>query len=483
MKVLFVASECTPFIKTGGLADVVGALPKELHKEDNDVRVVIPKYEGIREELKQQMTHIYSGSAPVGWRNQFVGVEMLVKDGITFYFIDNEYYFKREGLYGYYDDAERFAYFNRAVLEMLPNIDFQPDIIHCHDWQASLIPLFIKTHYHENSFYEEIKTVFTIHNLKYQGIFPKEVLSELLGLGEEHFTVDSVEFHGNVNYLKSAINHANVLTTVSETYAKEIQNPYYGEQLDGLLRDRSNELHGIVNGIDYEEYDPMKDDNLSFPYRSSRIKKQKNKAELQEQLGLPVNEDIPMIAVVTRLVEQKGLDLITHIFGDLLQQNVQIVILGTGDHYYEQFFREAANHYPEKVSTHITFNEGFARKLYAASDMFLMPSRFEPCGLGQMIALRYFSVPIVRETGGLVDTVQPFDEDTLEGNGFSFTNYNAHDLLFTINRALTIYNDKSLWTKLFNNIKKSNYSWNKSAKEYRTLYDQVVNASKISVKN
>lgn len=471
MKVLFVATECTPFIKTGGLADVIGALPKELRKEGVDVRVVLPKYDAIKTSFQEEMNLVYTGTAPVGWRNQYVGVEMLVKDEITFYFIDNEYYFKRVGLYGFYDDAERFAYFNRAILEMLPQIDFQPDIIHCHDWQAALIPLFLKTHYCENLFYQEIKTMFTIHNLMYQGIFPKEVLSELLSLGDEHF--EGVEFDGCVNFLKSALVNADLLTTVSETYAREIQNPYYGEKLDGLLRNRCNNLHGIVNGLDYKEYDPMNDSHLSFPYRSARGKKQKNKLELQGQLGLPEREDVPMLAIVTRLVEQKGLDLITHILEELVQEDVQVIILGTGDDVYEQFFRQAALRYPEKVSTHITFNEGFARRIYAASDLFLMPSRFEPCGIGQLIALRYASVPIVRETGGLVDTVTPFNKERLQGNGFSFTSYNAHDFLFTIRLALTIYQDATLWSALMKNMTKSDNSWNKSARQYVDLYHSL----------
>jgi starch synthase len=471
MKVLFVATECNPFVKTGGLADVIGALPKELIKQGVDVRVVLPKFEAISEEYKDEMTLIYTGIAPVGWRNQYVGVEILVKNEITFYFIDNEYYFKRLGLYGYDDDGERFAYFNRAVLEMLPHIDFQPDVIHCHDWHTALIPLFLKTHYRHNRYYQDIKTTFTVHNLKYQGVFPKQVLFELLSLGDDDF--HSLEFHGCVNYLKSALNHADLITTVSETYAKEIQNPYYGENLDGLLRWRSNDLIGIVNGLDYSEYDPMNDENLSFPYRSSKIKKQKNKQELQEQLGLP-QEDVPMIAIVTRFVEQKGLDLVTYILDELMTEDVQLVVLGTGDAQYEQFFRYVQSHYPDKISVHITFNEGFARRIYAASDMFLMPSRFEPCGIGQLIALRYGSAPIVRETGGLVDTVTPFDEETLQGNGFSFANYNANDMLFTIKRAIKIYKQPSLWTALKKNMAKSDNSWTKSARVYADLYKKLI---------
>jgi starch synthase len=472
MKVLFIATESTPFVKTGGLADVIGALPKELLEQGVDVRVVLPKYQAISEEYKDEMTLIYTGTAPVGWRKQYVGVEKLVKNEITFYFIDNEYYFNRVGLYGFYDDAERFAYFNRAVLEMLPNIDFQPDVIHCHDWQTSLIPLFIKTHYRFHPFYQDVKTIFTVHNLKYQGIFPKQVMFELLSLGDEVF--DSMEFYGCINFLKSALIHADIITTVSETYATEIQNPYYGENLDGLLRQRSGDLIGIVNGLDYTEYDPMNDDNLSFSYRSSRLKKQKNKLELQEQLGLPQKEATPMVAIITRFVEQKGLDLVTYILDDLMEEDVQLVVLGTGDVQYEHFFRYVQARYPDKISVHITFNEGLARKIYAGSDMFLMPSRFEPCGIGQLIALRYASAPIVRETGGLIDTVTPFDEETLQGNGFSFANYNATDMLFTLKRAIKIYNQPSLWTSLIKNMTRSDNSWTKSAKSYADLYRKLI---------
>lgn len=474
MKVLFVATECAPFIKTGGLADVIGALPKELLNQNIDVRVVLPKYEEILSCYKDKMTTIHIGEAPVGWRRQYVGVELLELNGITYYFIDNEYYFKRLGLYGFYDDAERFAYFNQAVLEVLPDIDYQPDVIHCHDWQAALIPLYVKTHYANHSFYDNVKTVFTIHNLKYQGIFPKEILGDILGLGDEYFTIDHVEFNGCVNYLKTALMHADMLTTVSETYASEIQDPYYGEKLDGLLRVRADQLYGIVNGLDYCSYDPMNDPSISYPFRSSQSKKHQNKRELQRDLGLPISDKTPLVAVVSRLVEQKGFDLVFHILDQLLEMNeVQLVVLGTGDHVYESFFRDAAERYPNKVSAHFTFNESFARKIYAASDMFLMPSRFEPCGIGQLIALRYGSAPIVRETGGLVDTVTPFNEETMKGNGFSFKDYNAHDLLFTINRAISMYKDENTWAELMKNMTKIDYSWSKSAKAYVALYEKL----------
>ena len=475
MKTLFVASECIPFIKTGGLADVIGSLPKQLKQQGVDVRVIIPCYDGIPASYKEEMELVYEGTVPVGWRNQYVGVKKLIVEEIPFYFIDNEYYFKREGLYGYYDDGERFAYFNRAVLEVLPSLDFQPNIIHCHDWQASLIPLFLRSHYEHWFFYENTKTVFTIHNLKYQGIFSKEVLFELLGLSEEYFQVDQIEFFGNVNYLKSGLVYADKITTVSETYANEIQQPYYGEKLEELLKMRKADLSGIINGIDYLSYDPMHDEAISHPYRNSRIKKQKNKLELQQELGLPMSEETPLIAIVTRLVEQKGLDLIVHILPDLLQRDVQLVVLGNGDYKYEQFFREVATEHSNKVAALITFDDRLARRMYASSDLFLMPSRFEPCGIGQLIALRYCSAPIVRETGGLKDTIIPFDDETCEGNGFSFTNYNAHDMLFTIDRAISLYENKEAWRALLNNMRKSDFSWEKSAQTYILLYESLVN--------
>ncbi|MFW5971926.1 MAG: glycogen synthase GlgA [Bacillota bacterium] len=471
MKVLFVASEAGPFIKTGGLADVVGSLPIALkEEEDLDIRVVIPKYLNIPFQYKEKMEDVCYFNTTVGWRKQYAGIEKIEKEGVTFYFIDNEYYFKRPFLYGHHDEAERFSFFNRAVLDMLPRIDFQPDIIHCHDWQAALVSVFLNTHYKDEEFYQDMKTMFTIHNLKYQGIFPHMVLGDILDLDDDYFTAESLELDGMVNYMKGALNYSDVITTVSDTYAQEIQTPYYGEGMDGLLRKRSEDLYGIINGIDYDDYNPLKDPSVFINYRSSYVKKQKNKVELQQMLDLPQDEDKAMLLVISRLVEQKGIDLITGVLDEIANLDLQLVVLGTGNNDYEQIFKELAWHYPDKVSVQITFDESLARQMYAAADLFLMPSRFEPCGIGQLIAFRYLTVPIVRETGGLKDTVISYSEKTTKGNGFSFTNYNAHDMLYTIERALASYYNKDIWKKIRNNIKGLDYSWTNSAKEYINLY-------------
>jgi starch synthase len=474
MKILFVASEAVPFAKTGGLADVIGSLPKELKRQGIDVRVILPKYEDIPQVYKDAMQTLTSFEVTLGWRRQYFGIQMLEHEGVTFYFVDNEFYFKRRGLYGYRDEAERFGFFCRGVIEALPHLDFQPDVIHCHDWQSAMIPVLLKAHYSHLPFFESIRTMLTIHNLKYQGVFGRDYLQDLFGLSDDYFTGTSLELHGGASFLKGGLHDADLITTVSQTYAEEIKTPFYGESLDSLLRYRSESLSGIVNGIDYEIYDPMNDPYVAVPYRDSLPKKQLNKLALQEQLGLPVNGNVPIIALVTRLVEQKGLDLIQHIIPDLLAMNAQWVILGTGEYGYENLLKEAAWNNPDKLSVQITFEEGLARQIYAASDLFLMPSQFEPCGIGQLIALRYRSIPIVRETGGLRDTVQSYNEVTGEGTGFSFTNYNAHDLLYTVRRALYFYeHDREAWQKLHQNIKKTDFSWKKSAGQYITLYKQL----------
>lgn len=475
MNVLMIGSECTPFIKSGGLADVLGSLPQALKDQGADVRVVLPKYQEMKAEWKDQLTQLDTLTIPLGWRQQYAGIEYLEYEGIPIYFIDNEYYFKRSNLYGYEDEAERFVFFNRAVMEMVRTLEWKPEVLHCHDWQTGLIPLFLHTHYKEDPVFEGMKTVFTIHNLKYQGIFPQSVLHDLMDLDERLMTVDGIEFFGNISFMKGALNFSDTITTVSETYAEEIQTPYYGENLDEVLRKHSHRLTGIVNGINLQDYNPMKDESLAFPYRSSLIKKAQNKMWLQEKLGLPVDQTIPVIGIVSRLVEQKGFDLIGRILDELLEQaDVQIVLLGTGEHYYEQMFQWFEHKYPDKISANITFSESLSRQVYAGSDLFLMPSRFEPCGIGQLLALRYLTVPIVRETGGLVDTVHPFNEVTGEGNGFSFTNFNAHDMLFTIRRAIDIYHDQATWKGLIKNVMKSQYSWENSAKQYMDLYQSML---------
>lgn len=476
MNILFAASEAVPFVKSGGLADVIGSLPVALTRGNADVRVILPKYEEIPEEFKEKLETIATFSVWVGWRNQYVGIQHLEWNGIHWYFIDNEYYFRRRGLYGYDDDPERFAFFSIAVLEALPRLDFKPDIIHSHDWQTGLIPYLIRTRFSWDKYYHSIKTVFSIHNLRYQGRFSKELFKDILGVGDNEFIPghDGLEFYGDGNCVKAAISFADKITTVSKTYAEEIQTSYFGEHLDGLLRWRSGDLTGIVNGIDNDLFDPMKDTNLVENYRNSLSKKRKNKTALQEELGLPVDETIPVIGIVSRLVEQKGIDLIKHVLDDIVAERVQLVVIGTGLWDYEQLFRFVAWKYPDKISANILFDEPLSRRIYAGSDFFLMPSRFEPCGLGQLIALRYRTVPIVRETGGLKDTVQPFNEYTDEGTGFTFANYNAHELLFTIQRALRVYENADKWEAIIRNISKVDYGWDQSAKQYLHLYKQLV---------
>ncbi|MBU8879868.1 glycogen synthase GlgA [Bacillus sp. FJAT-29790] len=482
MKVLFVVSECVPFVKSGGLADVAGSLPMELVKQGTDVRVILPKYGSISNEIQSQMEKKTEFTVDVGWRNQYCGIEELEFQGITFYFVDNEYYFNREKLYGYFDDGERFAYYNRAVLDSLPYINFYPDVIHCHDWHTGMIPFLLRVEYQSKKGYGLIRTVFTIHNLQFQGIMPKEALGDLLGLSERHFHVDQLEFYSNINFMKGAIVSADRITTVSPTYKDEIQTAYYGEKLHELLQKRAADLEGILNGIAEGFYDPKKDPFLFERYCTEQIeKKHTNKSQLQRQFGLPQKLNTPLIAMVTRLTEQKGLDLVKCVFHDLMQENVQFLVLGTGDDEFEQFFREMEIAFPNKCKAYIGFDEGLAHQIYAGADIFLMPSKFEPCGLGQMIAMRYGAIPIVRETGGLNDTVQAFNELTGEGNGFSFSHFNAHDMLYTIRRALGFYREEMYWEPIVKNAMAMDFSWAQSAFKYNKLYAELVSRSESHV--
>lgn len=473
VRVLLIASEAVPFAKSGGLGEVAGSLPQALSDAGADIRVVLPKYGDIPEEYKTQMNHLGSVTVPLGWRRQYCGINRLEHKGIIFYFLDNEYYFKRSGYYGYYDEAERFAFFCRGVLQSLGEIQFRPDILHCHDWQSSLIPVFLRAFYEDVPGYKDIKTVLTIHNLKYQGIFPHGVLSDVLDLSERYFTGDKMEFYGQVNYLKSGIVFSDMITTVSPGYAAEIKYPFFGEYLDGLIRQHQDRLYGILNGIDYQEYNPAIDPSVYVNYGEYGKDKRANKLKLQEEMGLPVNKDTPLLAIVSRLTFQKGLDLLLHILDELMSLDVQLVILGAGEEKYERIFSERTSRYRKKFRLNLEFNETLARRIYAASDVFLMPSLFEPCGLGQMIALRYGSIPIVRETGGLRDTVIPFNEFTGEGNGFCFSNYNADDFLYTIKRALDFYKQKEIWAHIVKNAQMSDYSWGRSAREYLGLFERL----------
>lgn len=472
--ILFVASECVPFIKTGGLADVVGALPKYLDKERYDVRVMMPNYMAIPAKYKEKMQYKSHFYMELAWRSQYVGILETVLDGVTFYFIDNEYYFAGDRPYGnIYEDIEKFAFFCRAALSALPQIGFRPDLIHCNDWQTGLLPVYLHDSFAQGEFYRGIKTVMTIHNLKFQGVWDKKTVADITGLDMYYFAPDKLEAYGDANYLKGGIVYADYVTTVSDTYAEEIKTPFYGEGLDGLMRARSNCLCGIVNGIDYEEYNPETDSYLVQPYSAVNFRKEKvkNKLALQEELDLERDGRKFMIGIVSRLTDQKGFDLVECVMEELCDTDTQLVILGTGDPKYENLFRHYEWKYHGRVSANIYYNNERAHKIYAACDAFLMPSLFEPCGLSQLISLRYGTVPIVRETGGLRDTVLPYNEYESTGTGFSFANYNAHEMLSIVRYAKHIYyNKKREWNKLVDRGMAMDFSWKSSAKKYEELY-------------
>ena len=479
-RILFAASECVPFIKTGGLADVCGALPKEFSKEEWDVRVVIPNYSCIPEKYRSQfqyVTHFYMCAGNY-IQNKYVGILKYELDGVTYYFIDNQEYFTCDTPYGDIRyDIEKFVFFDKAVLSMLKQIDFRPDLIHCHDWETGLIPVYLKNEFQADSFYWGMKSIITIHNLKFQGKWDVKTVQSITGLPEYYFTSDKLEAYKDANLLKGGIVFADAVTTVSDTYAEEIKTPFYGEGLDGLLRARSHDLRGIVNGIDYGEFNPETDKNIVKAYNAVNFRKEKvkNKRALQEELGLRVDDKKMMIGLVSRLTDQKGLDLIAYVMDELCQDDIQFVVLGTGEERYENMFRHFDWKYGDKVSANIYYSDALSHKIYAACDAYLMPSLFEPCGLSQLIALRYGTVPIVRETGGLKDTVQPYNEYESTGTGFSFTNYNAHEMLNTIRYAEHIYYDrKREWNKIVDRAMATDYSWKVSAGKYQEMYDWLI---------
>jgi starch synthase len=474
LNVLFASSEALPFAKSGGLGDVVGSLPKALISNGIDARVIMPKYKLIPQHLREKIVHKKFINVKSAWKDNYCGIEECCYNGVTYYFIDNEHFFGRDRLYGFEDEAEMYAFFCRAVLESMTHLDYKPDIIHCNDWQTGLIPIFLEINYKQYDYYKNIRTIYTIHNLQYQGIFPFNVMTDILNIETKYFTSDKLEYYGNVSYAKGGLTYANLITTVSPTYAKEIQNQYYGEGLQDLLRARSNNLYGILNGIDYEEYNPETDPMIFKNYsKGTIVDKKENKLRLQEALGLKQDVSIPMIGIISRLVSQKGFDLIAWVLDEILAENVQIVLLGTGEEYYENLFKNAAYRHPGKMSANITFSNELSHRIYAASDMFLMPSKFEPCGLSQIMSLRYGTVPIVRETGGLFDTINPYNQYTGEGNGFSFSNYNAHDMLYTIKRALYYFGQTPIWKGLISKGMDCDFSWNNSAIEYVELYNKL----------
>lgn len=480
-KILFVASECVPFIKTGGLADVCGALPKEFDKNYWDVRVVIPDYSCILEQYRnnfEYVTHFYMSSGPYV-QDKYVGVLKYEQDGVTYYFIDNQEFFT--GFSPYTSDTkfeiEKYTFFDKAVLSMLPLIDFKPDIIHCHDWQTGLLPVYLKNEFAANPFFWGIKTIITIHNLKFQGIWDREWVQGVSGLTDNLFTPDKLEFKKDANMLKGGLVYADYITTVSDTYANEIQTEYYGEGLNGLLSARHFDMQGIVNGIDYNAYDPQTDGRIYCNYNASDFRKKKfnNKTKLQQDLGLAVDKKKYMIGLISRLTDQKGLDLINHVIEGIVDDFTQLVVIGTGDPQYENMFRHYAWKYPDRVSANICYSDDLAHKLYAAADAFLMPSRFEPCGLTQLISFRYGTVPIVRETGGLKDTVKPYNEYENSGDGFSFSNYNADEMLAVINYSKHIFFDKKReWNQIVDRGMANDFSWNASKFKYEGLYNYLI---------
>lgn len=466
-KIMFVASEAAPFIATGGLAEVIGSLSKAIAKDENfDVRVIVPLYQDIKKEYRKDFRFIGNIFVPLSWRNQYCGIFEYEKDNVKFYFVDNEYYFKRPGCYGYYDDGERFAFFCRSVMEILSFLNFYPDILHCHDWQAALAALYLKTIYCFRPEYQFIRSVFTIHNIEYQGKYSLDILEDLFGISNRYRYL--VEYDRCINLMKGAIECSERFSTVSPTYAGEIKDPYYAHGLDAIIRRNEFKLCGILNGIDVDYYNPKTDKSLFANYDAEDVSnKAICKEELQRMLNLPVKPDTPIIAMITRLVAHKGLDLVREVIEQVLRQDVQFVLLGTGDSTYENYFSDLARRYPGKVVSIISFNSDLSRKIYSGADLFLMPSKSEPCGLSQMIASRYGTVAIVRETGGLRDSIQPYGAG---GNGFTFHDYNAYDMLYVINEAIGVYRDKEAWKALQKKAMLTDFSWATSAKYYVGLY-------------
>ena len=476
MKLFFAASEVAPFIKTGGLADVAGSLPNALAKLGHDVRVILPLYSAIPAMWRRQMTFLKSFHFPLSWRNAYCGLFSLAYQGLTYYFIDNEYYFQREGLYGQFDDGERFAYFSRAVVEVPIQLGWSPDIIHCNDWQTSLVPVYLLEARHREPLLMHTKSVFTIHNIEYQGQFDRKILGDVLGLDESYFREDMLSYYGDVNLVKGAIYAADYITTVSPTYAKELQYAFYAHGLEGVIADNYHKFTGILNGIDMEHNNPATDPFLPAPYSAADPSgKAACKAALQEKLGLNVDPDVPIIACISRLVAHKGYELVTAAFPKILEHYVQFVVLGTGDWGIESFFRMAAQEYPGRVSANLMYSAELASQLYAGADLLLMPSISEPCGLSQMIAMRYGTVPIVRLTGGLKDSVPSYNPTTGTGLGFTFGSITPGDLLGAIDRGLEAYEtDRPNWTALMKRGMTTDFSWDQSAAAYEKVYQKVM---------
>ena len=473
MNILFISSEAEPFAKSGGLGDVIGSLPGELKKQGVDVRVMLPLYNSVKEKYESQLSFIGEVTVTLSWRTQYCGIFTMEYEGVTFYFLDNEQYFKREAYYGYYDDGERFAYFSKAALDALTVIDFAPEILHCSEWQTALVPVYLKTLYRGDPDYDSLKTVFTIHNIEYQGKYDSGILQDVLGISEADRGI--LDYSGMINFMKGAIVTCDRLTTVSPSYAEEITYPFYGKGLENIIKENRYKLTGILNGIDTKIHNPAKDPCIPVKYsKNTYWKKAENKTALQKELWLEQDADTPIVAMVGRLVEHKGIDLVINVFDDLMKEKIQFVLLGAGEEVYERFFKSKNDEYPGRMSVTTGFSAELASKIYAGADLFLMPSISEPCGLAQMISLRYGTIPIVRETGGLKDSIIPFDLETGDGNGITFQSVNAHDMLGAVVRAVALYWDKEKWNTLVNNGLNADFSWKSSSKHYIRLYKEML---------
>lgn len=475
MQIVFASAECAPFVKTGGLGDVAGSLPAALVRAGAEVIVMVPKYATIKDEYKAQMEHFSDFYVSLGWRNEYCGLEKLEHDGVTYMFIDNERYFARDYPYGFFDDGERFAFFSKAITESLQHLPagFECDILHCNDWQTALAPVFLREFYQGLPLYDRVKTVFSIHNVAFQGQFSDTVMEDILGVAHIPAAASQLRCDAcSINYMLGALRYADAITTVSPTYANEIQTPEFGEGLDGVLRERSYALQGILNGIDVAGFDPATDRRIAANYTvDDRSGKAVCKAKLQEELGLEVRDDRPLMVMVTRLTRQKGMDLVTYALDRILAGGVQVAVLGTGDRDYEDGLRYFQDKYPGTMAARIEFDPALSQRMYAAADMFLMPSKFEPCGLSQIIAMRYGTLPIVRETGGLKDTVQPYNEFTGEGTGFSFSNFNGDEMGDAVFRAARLFWDnREAWNQLVTQAMSQDFSWTRSADKYLDLY-------------
>ena len=471
--VLFVASESNPFAGTGGLADVIGSLPKALAKEkEYDVRVIMPLYKDFSSLYRDKIRFVGNYNVKLSWRNQYCGLFEYVYEGVKYYFLDNEYYFKRDGLYGFSDDCERFAFFSKAVIETLSYLDYYPDVINANDWQSALSVIYLKTQYKNAPFYKDIKTMFTIHNIEYQGKYGREVLGDIFGLDSEFYGL--LEYDNCVNLLKGAMVLCDKLSTVSPSYANEIKYDFFSHGLSQIAKDLEYKTVGILNGIDQVLYNPSKDERTFQKYSVKDLTGKKVcKQELQKMLNLPQRE-VPIIAMISRLVGHKGVDLLKCVIHELLCEDVQLVILGKGETQYEEFFKGIQQEYPSKCRAIIAYNKDLSSKIYSGADIFLMPSKQEPCGLSQMIACKYGTVPVVRKTGGLADSITPFNETRKPGNGFRFENYNAHEMLYVLKDAIFTYGDKEMWEKIVKKAMRTDFSWKKSAKEYQKIYNELL---------